>query len=149
MAMRAKRLIPSGLVRCGLVGCVALLLIGVVVTGAAFAKQVNATSKTKETKWGKVYRADKTIKPPVLVFSVEPKYPKAGTYPKGFQGVCVVGMIVDQHGKLHDVHVVRSLRKEFDANAMKAVEQYKFKPALRFGKPVAVAVNVEVNFKYH
>jgi outer membrane biosynthesis protein TonB len=46
-----------------------------------------------------------------------------------------------------DVHVLRSLSPDFDANAIKAVEKYRFTPAKRFGRPVAVAMNVEVNFK--
>lgn len=148
MAMKTERRVPGRVVRCGLTGCAVLLLLAGVATGSVFAKQVDAKT-TQDSKWGKVYHIDKTIKPPVLTYSVEAKYPKQGTYPKAFQGVCVVGAIVDQHGTLHDVHIVRPLGKGFDANAIKAVEQFKFKPALRFGKPVTVAINVEVNFKYY
>jgi len=46
-----------------------------------------------------------------------------------------------------DVHVVRSLSKAFDENAVKAVEQYRFKPAEHLGKPVPVALSVEVKFQ--
>lgn len=58
-------------------------------------------------------------------------------------------MIVDEAGMPRDVHVVRSFRSDFDANAIKAVKQYRFDPAKRQGKPVAVRVNVEVNFKWY
>jgi periplasmic protein TonB len=34
-----------------------------------------------------------------------------------------------------------------DMKAVEAVKKYRFKPAMHFGKPVAVAVNIEVNFK--
>ena len=34
-----------------------------------------------------------------------------------------------------------------DHKAVEAVEQYKFKPAMKDGKPVAVYVNIEVNFQ--
>jgi TonB family protein len=37
-----------------------------------------------------------------------------------------------------------------DEKAMEAVRKYKFKPAMRDGKtPVAVYVNVEVNFRLY
>lgn len=149
MAMKEERWVPGGLVRLGLGGFTVLLLLAAMATGNVFAKQVATTGKGQDAQWGKVYRVDKNVTPPVLTYSVEAKYPKAGTYPKAYQGVCIVGMIVDQHGKLHDVHIVQSLGKGFDANAMKAVEQFRFKPALRFGKPVTVAIKVEVNFKYY
>ena len=35
----------------------------------------------------------------------------------------------------------------FDEQAIKAVQQYKFKPAMENGKPVPVPMNVEVNFQ--
>jgi protein TonB len=34
-----------------------------------------------------------------------------------------------------------------DGKAVEAVKQYRFKPALEAGKPVAVELNVEVNFQ--
>jgi TonB family protein len=46
-----------------------------------------------------------------------------------------------------DVQVVRSAGKDFDASAVKAVKQYRFTPGVRFGSPVAVAINIEVNFR--
>jgi TonB family protein len=56
-------------------------------------------------------------------------------------------VIVDREGRPHDVHVVRSGGKDFDANAMKAVQEYRFEPGVRFGSPVAVAIHIEVNFR--
>lgn len=43
--------------------------------------------------------------------------------------------------------MVRSLRPDFDAEAVKAVKQYLFKPGTRKGEAVAVAINIEVNFQ--
>jgi protein TonB len=36
-----------------------------------------------------------------------------------------------------------------DKKAVQAVKQYRFTPALRNGKPVQVALNVEVNFRIY
>jgi len=34
-----------------------------------------------------------------------------------------------------------------DQKAVEAVEQYRFKPAMLHGEPVAVQVNIKVNFR--
>jgi protein TonB len=34
-----------------------------------------------------------------------------------------------------------------DEKAVEAVKNYKFKPAMEHGKPVAVAMNIEVDFR--
>jgi protein TonB len=45
------------------------------------------------------------------------------------------------------VHVLRGVGMGLDQKAVAAVQQYKFKPALKDGKPVPVYVNIEVNFQ--
>jgi protein TonB len=45
------------------------------------------------------------------------------------------------------VHVLRGVGMGLDEKAVEAVQQYKFKPALKNGSPVAVYLNVEVNFQ--
>jgi TonB family protein len=62
-----------------------------------------------------------------------------------------VGCIVNEKGVPQQIHVVRSLSEAFDRNALRAVQQYQFAPAMlqdKSGpKAVAVEVNIEVNFK--
>jgi len=72
-------------------------------------------------------------------------FPEGRDKSKG--GVCVVGLVVDAHGMPKDVHIVRSLKPDFDANAVAVVRQYRFKAALRKGQPVAVRIHIEVNYK--
>ncbi len=45
------------------------------------------------------------------------------------------------------VRVVRSLNKNLDEKAVAAVKQWKWHPATKDGVPVAVRLNVEVNFR--
>ena len=45
------------------------------------------------------------------------------------------------------VHVLRGVGMGLDEKAVAAVQQYRFKPATQNGKPVAVYLNVEVNFQ--
>jgi TonB family protein len=59
----------------------------------------------------------------------------------------LVGLVVDTNGLPQDVHVVRGVSEGLDQKAVQAVKQYRFKPAMQGGKPVAVHLNIEVNFR--
>ena len=76
-------------------------------------------------------------------------YAPAAEYPKGEkrQGIVVVSLIVDEKGQPQQVQVVHSFASAFDQSAMQAVQQYRFKPGMLQGKPVAVKVHIEVNFR--
>jgi periplasmic protein TonB len=65
------------------------------------------------------------------------------------QGTCVVGLTVDEQGAVRDVHITRSLDKRLDQNAIDAVRRWKFKPAVKDGKPVAVRTSVEVDYRLY
>jgi protein TonB len=56
---------------------------------------------------------------------------------------------VGPDGKPRDIHVSRTLGLGLDEKAIEAVNQWKFEPALKDGKPVAVAINVEVQFRLY
>jgi protein TonB len=69
-----------------------------------------------------------------------------------------IHFIVDTQGMPQQVRVVKSAAdganpkqrdglQALDAKAVEAVEKYQFKPATRDGQPVAVELNVEVNFQ--
>ncbi len=85
---------------------------------------------------------------PRLIYSVDPRFPSDG--PKGpFSGVAKVALLVDTDGKPQQVHVEQSLGPDFDKTAVAAVEQYRFRPARQYGKPVQVKVCVEINYRKH
>ncbi len=93
-----------------------------------------------------VYHVGGDVSAPELVFAPNPQYSEKARQAK-YQGVCVVSLIVDAQGNPTQVLVVRHLGMGLDQKAVEAVKAYRFKPAMRFGKPVAVAVNIEVNFR--
>lgn len=86
------------------------------------------------------------ITPPVLTYQVDPEY-TAGARKAKVRGTVLVNLWVDEQGTVQHVRVVRGLGSGLDEKAIDAVRQYKFKPALEDGKPVLVALNVEVNFQ--
>jgi TonB family protein len=55
-------------------------------------------------------------------------------------------VIVDADGQPKDIRVLMSLGMGLDEEAIKAVGKWKFKPAMMDGKPVKVAIQVEVAF---
>jgi TonB family protein len=98
---------------------------------------------------GGVYRIGGGVSPPVPIYTPEAEFSDEARRAK-YQGVCIIGLIVDAHGNPQDVHVVRALGMGLDRKAMEAVRQYKFKPAMLNGKtPVPVSINIEVNFRLY
>ncbi|MGB6870708.1 MAG: energy transducer TonB, partial [Acidobacteriaceae bacterium] len=97
---------------------------------------------------GGIYHVGGGVSNPILVYAPDPEFSDEARRAK-YQGVCVVGLIVDASGNPQRVHIVRPLGMGLDEKAMEAVRQYKFKPAIYKGKPVAVEVNIEVNFRIY
>ena len=93
-----------------------------------------------------IYHVGPGVSAPTLIFAPDPEYSEEARRAK-YQGVCVVSLIVDPQGNPKRLQVVRHLGKGLDQKAVEAVRQYKFEPAMRNGEPVAVEVNIEVNFR--
>ncbi len=99
-------------------------------TGAAIAEQVGGH-----------------ISAPIPTVLIDPEAPISGKFPK--RGFCLLGVTIDANGIPQNIHVVRSLDPELDSNAIEAVQNWRFKPALRDGgTPVAIAGTVEATFEY-
>ena len=88
------------------------------------------------------------VSAPVVIRSVEPEFtPEART--SNFQGSVSIQLIVDTQGNPQNVHVIRHAGMGLDEKAIEAVRQYKFKPAMYQGSPVAVQLVIEVDFHLH
>ncbi len=66
-----------------------------------------------------------------------------------FQGSASIELIVDQQGNPQNIRIVRRLGMGLDERAVEAVRQYKFRPAMFQGHPVAVQIIVDVAFHLH
>jgi len=66
-----------------------------------------------------------------------------------YQGVCMISVIVDARGYPQNPRVIRSLGMGLDEKALEAVQLYRFKPAMKDGKPVPVMMTVQVNFRLY
>ncbi len=87
--------------------------------------------------------ADTTM--PVIVKEVKPDYPADAKREKR-QGSVMLAVMVNADGSVGDVRVKQPLSPKLDASAVKAMKQWRFKPATRNGKPVPVETDVEMTF---
>lgn len=88
------------------------------------------------------------VSAPIVVHSVEPEFSEQARQ-SNFQGTVALQLIVDAEGNPQNVHVTRPLGMGLDEKALEAVRQYRFKPAMYQGHPVAVQIIVNVDFHLH
>ena len=94
---------------------------------------------------GGVFRVGGGVSAPRVLENPSPDYSEEARKAK-YQGTVVLWLIVDSNGRPRDVKVARSLGMGLDQKAIEAVKLWKFQPAMKDGTPVAVQINVEVNF---
>jgi protein TonB len=94
---------------------------------------------------GGVFRMGKGMTPPRAIYDPEPEFSEEARKAK-YQGVCTLEVVVDATGKPTNIRVVGALGMGLDEKAIEAVKNWRFEPAMKDGHPVAVAVNLEVDF---
>ena len=97
---------------------------------------------------GGVFRVGGGVSAPRALDTPDPEYSEEARKAK-YQGTCVLWLIVGPDGKPRDIKVARDLGMGLDQKAIEAVRNWKFEPAMKDGKPVAVQINVEVNFRLY
>jgi TonB family protein len=98
---------------------------------------------------GSIYKAGiGGVSNPIPIVSPEAEFSDEARRNK-YQGICMISVIVDAHGFPQNPRVVQSLGMGLDEKALEAVRRYRFKPALKDGKPVAAMITVEVNFRLY
>lgn len=88
------------------------------------------------------------VSAPTVLHSLEPEFTQEARQ-GNFQGSCSIQLIVDTQGNPQNVHVVHHLGMGLDEKAIEAVRQYKFRPAMYQGHPVAVQIVIDVAFHLH
>jgi periplasmic protein TonB len=83
---------------------------------------------------------------PVPIHTADPEYTEEARSAK-IEGAVLIQLVIDENGIPTEPKVVRSLDKGLDEKAIEAVKKWRFKPALKDGKPVSVAASIEINFR--
>ena len=88
------------------------------------------------------------VSAPQVVHSVEPEFTDDARR-ANYQGNVSVQLIVDSEGNPQNVRLVNHLGMGLDQKAIEAVKQYRFRPAMYQGHPVAVQIVIDVDFHLH
>jgi protein TonB len=95
---------------------------------------------------GGVYKIGEIgVSAPVPKFTPDPDYSEEARKTKT-QGLVTVAAIIGADGRPRNLHVIRSLGMGLDQKAMEKVKTWLFEPGKKDGQPVAVAMNIEVDF---
>jgi TonB family protein len=86
------------------------------------------------------------IKPPRLVYKIEPEYtPEARD--EGVQATVAFEIVVSEQGKATNITVLSPAGYGLDERAESAIRQWVFEPGQKEGRPVPILATVEVNFR--
>jgi periplasmic protein TonB len=88
---------------------------------------------------------DSGVMAPRILFQPEPEFSEEARKAK-YQGVVGLNVVVGPDGRIHNAKVVKALGMGLDEKAIEGVKLWKFDPAKKDGRPVAVAVYIEVDF---
>jgi len=97
------------------------------------------------TGGGDVYSVGGGVSAPVGIYTPEAEFSDEARRAK-YQGDVDVICIVGADGLVHNPHVQRDPGMGLAQKALDTVKTYRFKPAMKDGKPVAVRIIVEVGF---
>lgn len=86
------------------------------------------------------------VDPPKPIDTPDPTYTDAARQNRT-QGTAVLLVVVNEKGFPEILEITKSLGEGLDTQALAAVARWRFRPGLKDGQPVAVAVNVEVSFR--
>lgn len=82
-----------------------------------------------------------------LVRRVNPKYPERALR-QGLQGWVDLRFTITENGDVEDIQVVNAQpRREFDREAVRALQQWKFRPRVENGRPVRTTAQQRLEFK--
>jgi TonB family protein len=85
------------------------------------------------------------VVPPRAVYDPNPEY-SYGASRRGVRGTVTLAFTVGEDGRPRDIAVIRPLQAALDANAVAALGRWRFEPARRGGKAVAVPLTVDFKF---
>ena len=91
-----------------------------------------------------VYDLGPGVTPPRVIKQVNPHY-STGHGVRAV-GSVIIALVVSSKGLPKDPHVVKGLDQELDESAVEAVKEWRFAPAQKNEKPIAVRVSVQIQF---
>lgn len=86
--------------------------------------------------------------PPVLLNSIDPS---SNEYAQkfGITGMALFRTVVDASGKPQEIAIARPIGFGLDENAVRAIQNSRFRPAMRNGQPAPVVIDLVVTFRIY
>jgi TonB family protein len=98
-----------------------------------------------------ICRVEWEVSAPRLIFPEERDHQPPTLFTNSSNTSCpctaVVWAVVGRDGLVHYPRIIRSVDTELDRRAIEWVQKWKFEPARKSNKPVAVETNLEVQFR--
>jgi TonB family protein len=89
--------------------------------------------------------ASSDLSGPAPLRKIDPKYPPT-LINEHVEGEVVLYAVIRRDGSVDSIQLVRGVDEQLDANAMNALSQWKFRPAMRQGTPVELEAIVHIPF---
>ena len=105
----------------------------------------NRPNDVAKELWDSAVPIGAGVSPPSIVTRVSPQNPPEARA-EGLQGTVVLKAVVLEDGSIQVVGLTQGLGSGLDENAIRALEQWTFRPGTREDKPVKVRLNVEISF---
>jgi TonB family protein len=122
-----------------------LLFAGLSSMGAADRDKKQEDEAERDVQ-EQVYDMASGITPPRVIRQVNPDY-SPGSRGVRVVGTVMVALVVTSGGLPRSLRVVHGLDKDVDQSALDAVKQWRFQPAKKDGKSVAVRITIEIQFR--
>ncbi len=93
----------------------------------------------------RIFKLGREIVAPKPQFTPEPEFSEVARK-RRFQGTLGLNVVIDNTGKVRNIAIAKPLGMGLDESAANAVAKWRFAPAMHDGRPVPVALYIEVDF---
>jgi len=83
---------------------------------------------------------------PKCEYCPDPEYSQEARKKK-YEGVVLLSVVVTSEGKAANIRVIKSPGLGLDEKSVEAVRNWRFKPAMKNGMPVAAKVPIDCHFR--
>jgi TonB family protein len=81
-----------------------------------------------------------------IVHRIPPVYPPEAKLHNPINGSVKLDVVVGKDGTVENIKVAKSLRDDYDKNAIDAVRQWTFEPYLLNGDPIEVSTTITITY---
>lgn len=96
--------------------------------------------------WSDAREVGGDVRAPVRIYGPDPRYTESARKAR-IQGMVILRTVIDAEGNVAAAEVVKGLTLGLTESALETIRTWKYQPATQGGRPVAVYLNVMINFR--